>query len=484
MRLSLAGRLSAFFLVALAAVLIGFSAALYLLARTYLHRQVDARLAAALDTLAAAAEVEPGGVSWEPEERRLTLGTDPGEDQVRWLIRDEAGRAVDRSANSAAADPPPGWDRERGPAPPGRRTLAPWRVEGRRLQPDRRGAPGPGAEPSLVLLAAASLRPAAVALRNLALALAVLSAALWLLAAALGLRLSRRALAPLTRMAAAAREMTADDRGQRLPGPGTGDELADLGGAFNGLLDRLNEAFQRQRQFTGDASHQLRTPLAAMRGQVEVALRRDRPAEEYRRVLGLVLGRAAQLGQIVESLLYLARADAEVGRPALEAVDLAAWVPAHLQSWDGHPRAPDLAAAVPPDGPAWARVHRPLLGQALDNLLDNACKYSEPGTPIVVRVERGPTGPAVAVEDRGEGVPAEELPHLFEPFYRSPRARHRQAGSGLGLAVARRIVAAFGGAILVRSEPGAGSRFVIDLPDPENGPGLSIQTNEIRTLLD
>ena len=105
-----------------------------------------------------------------------------------------------------------------------------------------------------------------------------------------------------------------------------GDELQDLGESFNDLLARLHEAFERQRRFTGDASHQLRTPLAAMLGQVDVALRRDRPGEDYRRVLTLVRDKTLHLSQIVEMLLFLARADAEAETPGSEEVDLAAWI--------------------------------------------------------------------------------------------------------------------------------------------------------------
>src|SRR5262249_23486546 len=156
-----------------------------------------------------------------------------------------------------------------------------------------------------------SLEPVHATLNRLAVVLAILSTGLWLTAALVGRRLCRRGLAPLTRMAESARTIRAADLTQRLPPPATRDHLAELGLAFNDLLGRLQESFERQRRFTGDASHQLRTPLAAMLGQVEVVLRRDRPAEEYQRVLALVHKQAGQLHLMVEMLLFLARADAE-----------------------------------------------------------------------------------------------------------------------------------------------------------------------------
>src|SRR5205085_2047936 len=124
------------------------------------------------------------------------------------------------------------------------------------------------------------------------------------------------------RMVESARGLDAGESGWSLAEAGTGDELDDLGHAFNDLLSRLRVAYERQRRFSGDASHQLRTPLTVLIGQLEVALRRERTAEEYRRVLGSALGRAAQLGRIVEALLFLARTEEDAQLPESEPVDL------------------------------------------------------------------------------------------------------------------------------------------------------------------
>src|SRR5262249_51255839 len=142
-----------------------------------------------------------------------------------------------------------------------------------------------------------------------------LSLTVWLVALFVGRALCRRALVPVRRMAASAADMDAADLGRRLPAAGTRDELDELSKAFNNLLDRLQESVERQQRFTGDASHQLRTPLTAILGQLEVALRRQRPVEEYEQVLTTVRQKAEHLRRIVESLLFLARADAEARLP-------------------------------------------------------------------------------------------------------------------------------------------------------------------------
>jgi len=483
--MSLATRLSAFFLAALGVALLGFSGALYALASHHLYRQLDERLDAALGTLEAAVDVEHDGLEWEPYERRLTLGTESGVEDVRWSVRDDRGRLVDRSENAAGGDFPAAWTPPAWPTDPPDGTVfgrAPgWRLAGRQLRLDdllRLGRAHPEDDeddkdveyPVLVLTAGLSPAPVEAGLRSLGLTLAVLSTALWLTAAALGRRLCRRALAPLARMAASAREMTAAGLGEPLPNPGTRDELEDLGRAFNELLARLHESFERQARFTGDASHQLRTPLAGMLSLVEVVRRRRRPPEEYEQTLDQVQREATRLSRIVEALLFLARAEAESEPPKMGVVDLADFVPEQLRRWSSHPRAADIVSEGD-DIPCPVRADSSLLAQMLDNLLDNACKYSEPGTPIVVRAWRGPGAVFLSVEDQGHGLSAEEQARVFEPFYRAPQARLLgRTGVGLGLSMVRRIIDTFGGSIDVESRTGLGSRFTLRFPAAEPAP--------------
>jgi signal transduction histidine kinase len=235
----------------------------------------------------------------------------------------------------------------------------------------------------------------------------------------------------------------------------------------------------------------MRTPLAALLGQIEVALRRNRSPEEYRRVLSAVQTQAGHLRQIMEMLLFLARADAEAKLPGLQTVDLEPWLGEHLQAWSGHPRSADLRLEAEPTTDM-ASDHRfaveaqpPPLGQLVDNLLDNACKYSEPGTPISLglRVEKGDV--CLEVKDRGCGIAPEDLPHVFDAFYRSSQARRLGVdGVGLGLAVAQRIAVAFDGTITVQSEPGMGSSFTLRLPEAKAGSHRSLAAKGLQITND
>jgi heavy metal sensor kinase len=457
--MTLTTRLLLYFVVGLAVVLAGFSTGVYLLARDHLYRRAEERLTAADRTLAAAAEVGPDGVEWEPAGRLLNLGRHG--DAVLWRVNDESGRTLDQSGPTAellaARDDAAERLDDRGD---------PWRVTRRWLRPAQLRPEGPDTKKhaALELAVGVPLGPVRATLRTLAASLAGLSVAIVLLALVSGRAVCRRALAPVTRMATAARGMGAADFTERLPVAPINDELADLGQSFNGLLDRLHESFERQRRFTGEAAHQLRTPLAAVLGQAEVALRRERPADEYRDALEAVRRQAGHLQRIVDALLFLARADAEAGPPAAEQLDLAAWLSTHLLTWADHERAADIRVDRA-GGPVWIHAPPALLGELVNNLIDNALKYSDPGTLVTLRLEREPGAVTLAVEDRGCGVEPHDLPHLFRPFFRSADARRRGiAGVGLGLAVAARLAKAFGGDLSATSEPGRGSSFRLRLP--------------------
>jgi signal transduction histidine kinase len=477
--MKLSARFSAFFLAALAVVLIGFSLTLYFLASGYLYRQLDERLNAALDTLEGSIDVEPGGLEWEPQERRILLGTESDVESVRWAVLTLNGTVIDRSANRPAkgfaAWRPAQWPVD----PPDGTALGDtpdWRMGGRRLLLEDLLQLGRGHEeddgpendieyPALIILAGLSPEPIAANLRHLAFALAGISLVLWLICAALGSWLGRRALAPVSRMAAVVREMTAAQPRERIPSPGTHDELEQLSDAFNELLGRLHAAIERERRFAGYASHQLRTPIAGLLTLVDVLRRRSRTADEYAEGLGQIHDETLRMRQVVESLMFLARSDAEAMPLEFESLELGGWLRAQLERWSGHARATDIQLEVV-DEPLLIKTHSALLTELLDNLLDNACKYSEPGKPIVVRAMLSSHQVRLVVQDQGSGISPEDLPHLFEPFYRSSEAlRQNRRGVGLGLAIVRRIAKTLGATMEVDSKLGQGASFVLSFPE-------------------
>jgi signal transduction histidine kinase len=475
--MTLTTRLSAFFLAALAAVLIGFSGAIFLLVRADLGHRLDARLRSGLDTLEASIDVEAEGLEWEPADRRLGIGTGDASDDIRYAIRDGEGRVLDLSPNAEGSRFPAHWLPAAWPVePPDGIVLGRsegWRLAARRirladLSVRRSIDPDPDQDddivvPVMILTAGIEPTPVESSLRHLAWMLWATSLAAWLVAASVGRRLARRALEPLSQMARASREMSAIDDPARLPEPSTRDELADLARAFNALLDRRQEAFDRQRHLAAEASHQLRTPLAGLIAEVDVTRRRPRSALDYETSLDRVRRDARRLQQIVESLLLLSRPDDPLDRPDPTPIDLDRWLPTVLDPWSDHPRRGDLVLDL---HESVQMLSQPtLLGQLLGNLIDNALKYSPPGSPVTIAARREGAQAAISVQDRGPGLDPVEQSHLFDPFYRSPRARQTGApGVGLGLAVAARIAARLGATIDVESSPGQGTRFILRLP--------------------
>lgn len=459
----------------LAFVLIGFSAALFLLAASHLHRQTEERLETMLNAVSNLIEIGPHEVEWEPNNRTLNLDSAVDGDQIVWLVADDRGNVVERSKSRNTdlflADATPILSLKDHAERRLKWSGISWEGGQRWIHPDVKlpyhesstQTPEDNHKyPALSVTVGVSLLPVRATLTKLAMALGGLSLAIWLLALVASRFVCQRALLPVHRMAVAAREINADDLTQRLPVPATNDELTDLNQAFNNLLDRLQVAFERQRRFTGDASHQLRTPLTAILGQIDVTLRRDRPIEEYRQVLEKVRRRASHLVGMTESLLFLARADAEARLPVAEPVNLTEWLPQHLQMWSEHARAKDVAFDLSTVEPCTIHAQPRLLGELLDILLDNACKYSDPGTPISVRLQQKENDVILSVEDHGCGIEEHDLANVFVPFSRTEEARRRGIeGVGLGLSIAKRLMTIFDGELSVSSQSSRGTCFTL-----------------------
>ncbi|MGH9684899.1 MAG: sensor histidine kinase [Candidatus Acidiferrales bacterium] len=287
-----------------------------------------------------------------------------------------------------------------------------------------------------------------------------------LLAAFGGYWMSRRALAPVDEITSAARNIGAKNLANRLAVPQTGDELERLGSTLNEMLARLETAFQRIAQFTADASHELRSPISVMRTSAELTLRKSRSENEYREALSQILHEAERVSQLIEQLLVLARADSGAAAMPLQRTNLTASIEKAYRQSSVFAEAKQVKSFERvPETPVWVRGDPASLERLFLILLDNAVKYTQPGGRIEVRLDTENGFAFADILDSGIGITSEDIPRVFERFYRADRARSRDTGgSGLGLAIGRWIAEAHGGEIRVQSEPGKGSSFRVKLP--------------------
>ncbi len=284
------------------------------------------------------------------------------------------------------------------------------------------------------------------------------------ISAAGGWILSGRALKPVDELTRRARQITANDLSQRLDLKQE-DELGRMAATFDDMIARLEEAFERQKRFASDASHELRTPLTVMQSEVSLALARPRSAETYRETLVSMDEEVSRLSTIVGDLLTLTRVDVDPAgiqhKPvALDELlrTLSARVNVIAAERDIVVRAENLA-------PVTVTGDSTRLRQLFTNLLDNAVNYTPDGGHVAVTLEKTGEGARVRVTDTGIGIAPDDLPRIFERFYRSDAAREQNAqGTGLGLAISRSVVQAHHGHINVVSEQDKGTTFTVTLP--------------------
>lgn len=302
-------------------------------------------------------------------------------------------------------------------------------------------------------------------LRGLLIALSLALPLVIGIAIAGGYVLMRRALYPLQEIAHSAEQIGSHNLNNRLPVARTGDELQSLSISLNRMIERLENAFQQISRFTADASHELRTPLTALRGELEATAQYPRLPAEVRETIGSALEETERLSKIVQGLLAVARLDAgeaEMERVRLDLGELAASTSEQMRLLAEDKNITlfcDVSEKVMVEG------GRPRLKQAVVNLLDNAINYTQPGGKVQLRIRTAANRALLEVEDDGAGIPEDALPHIFERFYRSDKARSRQAGgAGLGLSIVQAICLAHGGDVHVESTEGQGSRFTVNLP--------------------
>ncbi len=287
--------------------------------------------------------------------------------------------------------------------------------------------------------------------------------ALFVASLAVGWVIAGRALRPIDRITAVARDIHASDLSRRIELAGPDDELKRLADTFDAMLERLDDAFTAQRRFLADASHELRNPLAIIRTNSELEVDAPREDGDSPRRMNRIRRAADRMATLVDDLLTLARLDApEVTR---EPVDLGALVSEAGDEFVADARARGLTLEWAPPPNVVVRADRTGLKRAVVNLLDNAVRLAPTGTRVSVAGGRENGWAWLAVADEGPGIAPEHQQRIFDRFYRVDKGRSRGAGgSGLGLSIVRDIVAAQGGAVRLHSEPERGSTFVIWLP--------------------
>ena len=273
----------------------------------------------------------------------------------------------------------------------------------------------------------------------------------------------RQGHAPLHNIVDRIRRISVDKLNTRIDPDAVPGELAELAVSFNEMLERVDGAFHRLSEFNADIAHELRTPIASLMTQTQVALSRARAASEYREILYSNMEEYERLAQMVSDMLYLAKADSEPRPQSLDSIDLSLEVGVLFEFYEGW--ADERGVTLLREGEATVRADRLMMQRALSNLVSNAIKNTSEGGTVTVRLgQPDPETASVAVENTGADIPEAHWPRLFDRFYRTDESRKKSdQGAGLGLAIVKSIVTAHQGDIAVYSGGGM-TRFTLSLP--------------------
>jgi two-component system heavy metal sensor histidine kinase CusS len=287
-----------------------------------------------------------------------------------------------------------------------------------------------------------------------------------------GYFLVQRAIRPVKTIVATAGGIRSSTLDQRIDPSGLPSELRSLANSFNEMLDRLEQSFARLSQFSADIAHELRTPLNNLRGEAEVALGRSRSTEEYKELIGSALEEYGRLARLIDSLLFLARAEDPATRVAREPVDVGQELDRLREFYEA--AAQDASVRIVVESPAelTAALDRTLMQRAVGNLIENALSHTPSQGCVSLLASKDDGWLCIDVMDTGEGISAEHIPKLFDRFYRADQARRSGSGAsiGLGLAIVRSIATLHGGTVEIKSQERQGTRVRLRVPIERPGP--------------
>ncbi len=276
--------------------------------------------------------------------------------------------------------------------------------------------------------------------------------------------LAGSAVRPVSEITEQATRIEAGTLDRRIAAHADTAEYRGLVAVLNRMLERLDAAFENQRRLTADVSHELRSPLTALRGEIEVALRAERSSRDYQRVLHSALEEIDRLTAMTQDLLLITRVDAGLLVARRVPTDVNAMIRGALDGTRGRIEEEGLSVRAELDpGLGKVALDPPLTGRLIEELLDNALKFAPDGGTVVVTTTAAGAGLRLAVENSGSPLAEDALAHLFEPFYRADQARTRGTGTGLGLALAAAVARLHGGSIRAANAPSGGVRIECEL---------------------
>ncbi|MCB9891538.1 MAG: HAMP domain-containing protein [Planctomycetes bacterium] len=472
-RLSLRTSLLLWFLALTLLLWIGTSAALYLHLRSSWYDALDQELAARAEGFLALCEVEVDGsidFEWSQERADQLTAEHPTRSFEVWTW--PHWELLRRSGPSLPAPNPD----DEGSSPIVVRALAHDRGARRMVTMTRTVASEPesgedsAGDPDgerdaqrVVIRVADTTAPIEDRLASLLSTLLGLGVFSLVLLVAFGFFLSRRIARPLRNLARTAERLRAGQMDVPWPRRGHDDELDRLAGLLDDAFTSLRHALDRQRRFVANAAHELRNPLASLSATAEVASRRPRSESEYRVFFEDVLSTSRRLNDVVDGLLWLARAEHEDSSSSVEPIELATAIHATLDDLEPDDRA-RVVFHAPRDGSFMLSIHPVLYRIALRNLIDNALRHAHAGTHIEVHVARDGNATSIHVSNEGEPLDSEQRERVFERFHRGPGRETAKRGAGLGLAITRAIAERFGGTCSVCDHASGRTCFVLAFP--------------------